>query len=246
MYNQSKRKLHLKGLLTAVVLASGLSLATTAVNATAVLTGSVNGVPSGNHYENFDSVPLGDGTYTTPSGIKVSFIPDAKAVQGAASGLYAPPVLSNNNGTLFGNPENGTDATTYLTSGSTGTFSNAGVSLLFPTPERYMGLLWGSVDKFNTLTFYSGAELVAQFTGNDVTTAASGDQGANGTFYVNISSTLAFDRVVATSSSHAFEFDNVAFNANPLKVPEPGIAGVFLLGLLLVGSGYWFKGRRLT
>ncbi len=246
MTNRTKRHLHFKRLLSAVVFTAGVSLAATAANATAVLTGSVNGVPTGSHYENFDSVPLGDGTYMTASGIQVSFIPDGKAVQGGMSGLYAPPVLSNNNGTLFGNPNDGQDATTYLTSGSNGTFSNAGVTLLFATPVQYMGLLWGSVDKYNMLTFYSGADLVAQFTGSDVNVLANGDQGANGTFYVNINSTLAFNKVVATSSQYAFEFDNVAFNAAPLKVPEPGITGIFLLGLLLVGSGYWLKGRRLT
>lgn len=29
-------------------------------------------------------------------------------------------------------------------------------------------------------------------------------------------------------------------------VPEPGVAGIFLLGLLLIGSGYWVRRRRLA
>jgi hypothetical protein len=52
---------------------------------------------------------------------------------------------------------------------------------------------------------------------------------------INANSGSAFDRVVATSSQYAFEFDNVAFSKNP--VPEPvslGLLGTGVLGLLLV------------
>jgi hypothetical protein len=58
----------------------------------------------------------------------------------------------------------------------------------------------------------------------------------NGTLYVNISFTGSdsFDKVVATSSQYAFEFDNVAFNV----VPEPStyVAGL-LLALPVVAQG---------
>ena len=107
-----------------------------------------------------------------------------------------------------------------------------------------MGLLWGSVDTYNTLTFLDGTDVVGQFTGKDVNKLANGDQGASGTYYVNINLSDSFTSVVATSSSYAFEFDNVALSSSPLKVPEPGTVGVFLLGLLLVGSAYRLKGRR--
>ena len=42
----------------------------------------------------------------------------------------------------------------------------------------------------------------------------SGDQGANGTAYVNITATggIAFDLVVATSGGNASEFDDIAFS----------------------------------
>ena len=140
-------------------------------------------------------------------------------MQGSQSGLYAAPYLSNGNGTVFGDPNNGPDATTYL---STGVGS---VTLALPGEEKYVGLLWGSVDSYNTLSLYNGLTLVGTVTGTDVTASANGDQGELGTFYVNINSTDSFDRLVATSSSYAFEFDNVAYNTS--AVPEPSS---FVLG----------------
>jgi len=238
------RTARFKSLLTAVALFAGMGVAATA-SATAILSASVGGAPAGaDYYETFDSLALGSAGGLMPSGITVSFPSDAQAVQGSVSGKYAAPFLSGNNGVNFGGQPDGADATTYLTSGSTGAFPGAGATLAFPGLKMYMGLLWGSVDKDNTLTFFNGATEIATFTGSDVTSLASGDQGASGTFYVNINFSSPFDRVVATSSSYAFEFDNVAFSTNPIGVPEPGVAGMFALGLLLLGSGCWLKKRE--
>lgn len=233
----------LHALLAGTVLVTGMGLMATTASATTI-TASVGGVPNGaDVYENFDSVPLGADTYTTASGITVSFGNGGQAVQGASSGRYAPPFLSGGNGSNFGNEMDGADQSTYLASGSTNANPAANVTLTFAGSQRYMGLLWGSVDAFNTLTFYNGASQVGMFTGADVSVAANGNQGASGTYYVNINLGNSFNKVVATSSSYAFEFDNVAVSANPLKVPEPNAAGVFLLGLLLVGSAVRLKGR---
>jgi hypothetical protein len=187
---------------------------------------SVGGAPTGVSYANFDNLPLGN-TGGVSGGISVSFTGDGQAVQGSQSDVYAAPYLSNGNGTLFGDPNNGPDATTYLTTGV------GSVILTMPGQEMYLGLLWGSVDTYNTLSFYEGSTLIGSVTGTQVTASADGDQGQNGTFYVNINSTESFNQVVATSSSYAFEFDNVAYN--PSSVPEPssfalGIAG--FMGLL--------------
>ena len=211
--------------------------------ATLTVTSSVGGAPTGISYVNFDGLALG-GSGGVSGGVTVSISPDGQAVQGAASGLYAPPVLSNNNGVLFGDNTNGPDATTYLTSGSDGHTAGAQVTLVFPTSELYMGLLWGSVDPFNTLTFYNGATPLGIVTGTDVFAGANGDQGVNGTFYVNINSDTAFDRVVATSSDYAFEFDNVSFDVrNQGQTPLP--ASVWLFGSVLAGSGLFFRRRRI-
>ena len=211
--------------------------------ATLTVTSSVGGAPTGISYVNFDNLTLGSGGGTS-GGITVSMSPDGQAVVGASSGLYAPPFLSNNNGVLFGDSTNGQDATTYLTSGSTGSTAGAKVTLVFPTSELYMGLLWGSVDAFNTLTFFNGSALVGSVTGANVFAGANGDQGVSGTFYVNINSDTAFDTVVATSTDHAFEFDNVSFDVrNQGQTPLP--ASVWLFGSVLAGSGLFFRRRRI-
>lgn len=237
-------------LLSGGVLAVALCLGATTANATTI-SASVGGVPTGaNCYENFDSLPLGGGGGTTTAcGIIVSFSPAGQAVQGSVSGQYAAPVLSNNNGTLFGDPNNGADATTYLTAGGT---SGSFAQLVFPGNEKYLGLLWGSVDSYNTITFYMGSTVVDSFGGAAVSAAAgsgncaNGNQTSVGTCYVNINLSDAFNKVVMTSSQYAFEFDNVAFASGNVNVPEPGILGLFLLGLALIGSGYWFRKRRFV
>jgi hypothetical protein len=243
MNNKINRALHpsrLQALLAGAVLVVGMGLGAATASATTI-TATVGGVPAGaDIYENFDSSPLGTGTFTTPTGIVVSFAGGGQSVTGSVSGEYAAPYLSGGNGVNFGSQPDGADATTYLATGGSG----SSVTLALAGPTRYMGLLWGSVDSYNTLTFYNGATMVGQFKGADVTSLANGDQGENGTFYVNINLSDSFTRVVAESSSKAFEFDNVAFSTNPLRVPEPGTVGVFLLGLLLAGSAYRMKGRR--
>lgn len=214
----------LVGSMNAVARAGGLTVSA-----------SVGGAPTGVNYANFDNLPLGNAGGTS-TGISVSFTGDGQAVQGSQTDLYAAPYLSNGNGTLFGDPNNGPDTTTYLTTGI------GSVTLTMPGQEKYLGLLWGSVDAYNTLSFYEGSTLIGSVTGTDVTSNANGDQGVNGTFYVNISSTESFDKVVATSSSYAFEFDNVAYNAS--SVPEPSSWVLAIAGAMGLLPCYIHRRRR--
>jgi hypothetical protein len=85
------------------------------------------------------------------------------------------------------------------------------------------------------LSFYDGNTLLFDFTGLDVTRLANGNQGVNGTFYVNITSDVKFDRVIASSSQYSFEFDNVALantGTPSQEIPEPGTLALLGLGLL--------------
>jgi hypothetical protein len=237
-----------------LVVAAAACLAAPDANAGLVVSGSVGGAPTGVVKENFDALTPGTAATTLlPSGIVISYRPDAQAVSGSSSGLYAAPFLSGGNGLGFGSggstQPGGADATTYITSGSYGSVSGAVVSLQLPALERYFGILWGSVDNYNTLSFYNGATLVGAITGSDVTASPNGDQGVNGTLYVNIDATggSTFDRVVATSGQYAFEFDNVAFNqiarAEIASVPEP--VGLSLLATGLLGM-LFARRRRVT
>jgi hypothetical protein len=201
-------------------------------NATLSFTsGTGDGALAGQNYANFDTVPLGDNGGLVESsgsaGLSLQFVPTGQAVTGALSGVYAAPFLSGANGTYFGNvydPINGTsDATTYLSAG--GTVGSEAI-LTFAADQDYFGLLWGSVDTYNTLSFYENSTLVGQLTGSQVIADPDGNQFAGGTTYVNVTG-ITYNQVVATSTSYALEFDNVAYSA----VPEPTtiLAGALLL-----------------
>ncbi len=223
------------------LLASGSLLSAASINAT------VGGAPAGAYYLNFDDLPLGSTAGATTNGpngsASIVISPDGKVVTGSVSGVYAAPYLSNTNGLLFGDATGvGQDTTKYLTTGSIS--ANGSVEISFSTAMQYFGLLWGSVDDYNTLEFYDGTTLVNRFTGLDVTASADGDQGEYGTFYVNIITDGGFNRVVATSAGYAFEFDNVSYSELPLDangqpVPDGGMT-LAMLGVSLSGLA-WFR-----
>ena len=175
---------------------------------------------------NYNFAVAGDGnSYTSPySGVTVYTFDSSPSLQilpggngavvsGSASGLYAAP---------FG--VSAPDATSYLT----------------PTAvNNYFGLWWGSVDSYNTITFYNGATEVASFTGLSITNPANGDQVAPSTnLYVNFLDLPNFNTFMITSTQYAFEVDNIAVG----KVPEPATMLLFGLGLLgLAGLRRKFK-----
>ena len=129
----------------------------------ALLSASVGGVPAGaGVYENFDSLAATGGL--SAKGITVSFSGSGAgtATLPDAPGQYAAPFISSGNGAPFGNLQaDGPDQTQYLTTGI------GQVSLQLDEYHQYFGLLWGSVDDYNTLSFYDGTTLLFNFTGLD-------------------------------------------------------------------------------
>lgn len=203
------------------------------VSHAALSVSSVNGggalVDPSVQYINFDS---GTGPFgILGNQVKVSNTTDAAFVTGQAA-TYAPPFLSGDNGKNFGAPDQalGADATQYITTGSTGSFAAAQSTLTFDIPQRYFGILWGSVDDYNKLVFYDASDVkIGEINGIDVKNPASGNQQAVGTMYVNVFSDLPYSKVVATSSQYAFEFDNVAYS----QIPEAGSLSIWaVMGLV--------------
>ncbi|PTR17650.1 putative secreted protein with PEP-CTERM sorting signal [Nitrosospira sp. Nsp2] len=221
---------------TMVFILNTAAISSSSIAAT-TLTAAVGGTPVGTGpYVNFDSLAATGGT--VDGGITVSFrgIGAGAIALPQVVGKYASPYIMGGNGALFGNNQaDGLGVSQYLSTGI------GEVTLQLDQYHNYFGLLWGSVDDYNRLSFYDGANLLFSYTGLDVDPLANGNQGAAGTFYVNITSDTAFNRVVALSTKYGFEIDNVALNTNlaiPAEVsvvPEPHTYIMLLAGLLLVG-----------
>lgn len=195
----------------------------------AVIGGAVTGV--GITDMNFDGGAL-------PSGISLSLTGGAVEVTGSVNNQYAAPYFSNGNGLPFGDgPANGQDATQYVA-----VLANGQATLTFTAPQSYIGLLWGSVDTYNTLLLLNGNTVVGQLTGSDITASANGDQGINGTYYVNIDSSIPFDSVEFLSSINSFEFDDVAVSTQQQPIPEP--ASLALVGAGMLGFGLIRRRRK--
>ena len=207
----------------ALSLVSGLSAGTITIEDKAV-----GGAATGAILVTFDELATGAGPQSTgPMGNQISITHvngDAQIVTGEAANVYAAPFLSGDNGDGFGGGA-GDDVTNYLTMGI------GEIGFEFASKQNYFGLLWGSVDSYNSLEFkYLGAHVVT-VTGTDVWNLANGSQTADGTFYVNLKADPLtwYDEVIFKSTGYAFEFDNVAYGLD-VGVPDSG-ATVALLGL---------------
>ncbi len=91
----------------------------------------------------------------------------------------------------------------------------------------YFGLWWGSMDSYNTIAFYKDGVMTQSFTGSDVagylyggTQTANGNQlGPYTNMYVNFLDLEAFNSITLTSTSYAFEADNLSVG-NPVPIPN--------------------------
>jgi hypothetical protein len=166
-----------------------------------------------------------------------SIVKDTAAiVSGSLINKYAAPFVV---------ATNSTDQTPYLTVPEMSDPDNSGyITVGLSTSANYLGLFWGSVDTYNSISFLNGTTLVASFTGTDVISpnAANGNQTAPATnTYVNFFDLPTFDSFKLSSTQFAFEVDNIAVGTTP--VPEP--ATMFLLGTGLVGLAGFGRKRLI-
>lgn len=186
------------------------------------------------------------------------FTPGQGIVQGAGGAGYAVPVAGETGGTaeyLTG----GFDSTFTTSIPDSGNYFSTGqgntITVTFAQPQTSLALLWGSIDKGNTLTLSDGFSV----TGSDVQAAAAGFvangfQGPGGSAYVVIDSSSSFTSFSATSSVISFEFAGVAASASPFvdpepfvsSVPEPGTVMLFGTGLGIVATLLRRRGKKAS
>ena len=107
----------------------------------------------------------------------------------------------------------------------------------------------GSLDEYNTISFFNGAALVGSFTGSQLTipNPANGDQTAGDTnrrYFFTFGAADNVNRVVFNTTQPAFEFDNIA--AAISGVPEPSTWAMMILGFGLVGFSLRNNRRRVA
>ena len=180
----------------------------------------------------FENISLGDvNSLNTKNGLPWAWTGNATIVNGSVSNQYAAPyglgAIDISNYIAVPNP-----------------IANGSVKVQLGCLYNYFGLWWGSIDSYNTLSFYNGNTLVASITGSDAVRAieANGNQKAPSTnLYVNIFDIPSFDSFEMKSTGYAFEADNITVG-NTAPVPEPSTMA--LIGFSMFCIVIYSKRRR--
>jgi hypothetical protein len=119
-------------------------------------------------------------------------------------------------------------------------FASPGFDATFTSAASLSSLSFylGSLDTYNTLSFYSGDTLIQSFTGTQLTIPdpANGNQASGNTnrrYFFTFGAADNVNKVVFNTTQPAFEFDNIA--AAISSVPEPSTWAMMILGFGLVG-----------
>lgn len=146
---------------------------------------------------------------------------DYKIVSGSLPGLYTQPFGGNSPYLSVPNPSTGTHTAVF----GLGTTAN------------YFGLFWGSIDDYNSISFYRDNIELASFSGADIAgKQANGNSvGFASNRYVNFDfGNDVYDTVRLSSSNSAFESDNHAYKST--FVPEPVNLVLMALGVFCLGA----------
>lgn len=216
----------------------------------AVMTSCLMAVPALGATISYDYVLDQDGVPTTPfeAATRIDFNDGScgyqacagnfSIVSGSVAGRYAAPYVAETESA---------NSTSYLTVPRDGVSEVMFVDLLLPTVADYFGLFWGSIDSYNSISFWLGEMLIGAWSGADVIEGApNGHQSSASTNrYINFLGLGEFDRVRITSANFGFESDNHAFMNQGLamdqrmsvttatvEVPEPGTSALILAGFL--------------
>lgn len=162
-------------------------------------------------------------TYDFNSGALPGAFAGGNVVSGSSSGQYAAPFVTS------------ADTTSYYTVGS---FTSPQMTTLTLSGSyNYLGLLWGSIDQYNSITLHyaGGGSDTVNYLSPTPLSPNDGNQGLGGTKYVNILASQNITSIDFYSGQAAFEIDNVTVAA----VPEPATWGMMILGFLGLGfMGY--------
>jgi hypothetical protein len=200
-------------LLTGFIASAGL-LISAAANASVVVTEG--------------GAPAGDGSNLVSLFAPTTFNFNTAATTPTFSG---DPVLITSGTNPNNNAQPFNDTTQYASVGTLVTPATS--TLTSPFSGNYLGLYWGSIDLYNsiTITDTSGISTVINATNYPVLNPANGSQALGGSAYVNIFDSLNITGITFASGSKAFEFDNLTIAA----VPEASTWAMMILGFLGLG-----------
>jgi hypothetical protein len=158
-----------------------------------------------------------------------------------ASGTAGGTNYQFSEGALYNLATSPLQNTTARPAGSVDNFWSVGTSpaeqkgpgvVTFSTAVSYLGFLYGSVDSYNKVSFFSGANNFLTLTGADISNPANGNQAVSKYFNFFAGAGQAVTKVIFSSTNNAFETDNFAVTA----VPEVESYAMMLAGLGLMGT----------